>query len=68
VKSARRTAATTTWTSSRPIFAGEAIATELEHPGTYLAIRSVIYQSRAILMLIDSMAIRDAGRDETFSP
>ena len=49
-----------------PDFAGEAISTELEHPGTYLAIRSVIYQSRAILMLIDSLAVRDAGRDEDF--
>lgn len=49
-----------------PDFAGEAIATELEHPGTYLAIRSVIHQSRAILMLIDSLAIRDSGRDEDF--
>jgi hypothetical protein len=49
-----------------PDFAGEAISTELEHPGTYAAIRSVIYQSRAILMLIDSLAVRDSGRDEDF--
>lgn len=49
-----------------PDFAGEAISTELDHPGTYLAIRSVIYQSRAILMLIDSLAVRDTGRDEDF--
>jgi hypothetical protein len=49
-----------------PDFAGEAIATELEHPGTHLAISSVIYQSRAVIMLIDSLGVRDAGRDEDF--
>lgn len=49
-----------------PDFAGEAIATELEHPGTYRAIRSVIRNSRAILMLIDSLGVRDSGRDEDF--
>ncbi|MCP4193361.1 MAG: YcjX family protein [Planctomycetaceae bacterium] len=49
-----------------PDFAGEAIATELEHPGTYVAIREVIRRSRAVLMLIDSMSVRDSGRDEDF--
>ena len=49
-----------------PDFAGEAIATELEHPGTYTAIREVIRRSRAVLMLIDSISVRDTGRDEDF--
>jgi hypothetical protein len=49
-----------------PDFAGEAIAAELEHPGTYPAIREVIRRSKAILMLIDSMSVRDTGRDEDF--
>jgi hypothetical protein len=49
-----------------PDFAGEAIATELEHPGTHLAISSVIYQSKAVLVLIDSLGVRDSGRDEDF--
>ncbi len=49
-----------------PDFAGEAIATELEHPGTYRAIREVVRNSKAILLLIDSLGVRDAGRDEDF--
>lgn len=49
-----------------PDFAGEAIATELEHPGTHVAIGSVIAQSKAIILLIDSLGIRDEGRDEDF--
>src|SRR5690606_36312500 len=49
-----------------PDFAGEAIATELEHPGTHLAISSVIHQSKALILLIDSIGVRDSGRDEDF--
>jgi hypothetical protein len=49
-----------------PDFAGEAIAAELEHPGTHLAISSVIYQSKALILLIDSIGVRDSGRDEDF--
>lgn len=49
-----------------PDFAGEAIATELEHPGTHMAISSVIFQSKALILLIDSLGVRDAGRDEDF--
>jgi hypothetical protein len=49
-----------------PDFAGEAIATELEHPGTYRAISSVISQSKAVILLIDSLGVRDSGRDEDF--
>ena len=49
-----------------PDFAGEAIATELEHPGTHLAISSVIFQSKAVILLIDSLGVRDSGRDEDF--
>ncbi len=49
-----------------PDFAGEAIATELEHPGTHRAISCVVFQSKAIILLIDSLGVRDAGRDEDF--
>lgn len=49
-----------------PDFAGEAIAAELEHPGTHKAIASVIAQSKAIIVLIDSLGVRDSGRDEDF--
>ena len=49
-----------------PDFAGESIAAELEHPGTHPAIASVIGQSKAIILLIDSLGIRDSGRDEDF--
>jgi hypothetical protein len=49
-----------------PDFAGEAISAELEHPGTHRAIGSVIAQSKAIILLIDSLCVRDAGRDEDF--
>lgn len=49
-----------------PDFAGEAISAELEHPGTHRAIGSVIYQSKAIIVLIDSKCVRDSGREEDF--
>ncbi|MBJ42799.1 MAG: hypothetical protein CMJ80_05875 [Planctomycetaceae bacterium] len=49
-----------------PDFAGEAIAAELDHPGSHLAITSVISQSKSIILLIDSLGIRDSGRDEDF--
>ena len=49
-----------------PDFAGEAIATELDHPGSHVAIASVISQSKAVILLIDSLGIRDSGRDEDF--
>ena len=49
-----------------PDFAGEAIAAELDHPGTHRAIGCVIQQSKAIILLVDSLCVRDSGRDEDF--
>lgn len=49
-----------------PDFAGEAIAMEVDQPGTYPAIRSVVGQSHGMLILVDSRRARDAGRDEDF--
>lgn len=49
-----------------PDFAGEAIAIEVEQPGTYETIRSAVSNSAALMILIDSLRARDAGRDEDF--
>lgn len=47
-----------------PDLAGEAIGIEVDHPGTYPAIHSMVEQSRAILVLFDSVHVRDSGREE----
>jgi hypothetical protein len=47
-----------------PDFAGESITQEVERPGTYPAIRSVVRQSRGILFLCDSQRVRDASLNE----
>ncbi len=49
-----------------PDFAGEAISYELEHPGTFPVVDKVIRKSEGIVFLIDSLQIRDSGRDEDF--
>ena len=49
-----------------PDFAGEAIAIEIEHEGTYPTIRAVVDRSEALLVLFDSTRARDASRDEDF--
>ncbi len=49
-----------------PDFAGEAIALEVEQPGTYPTIRSVVRKSSPLLVLIDSQRARDAGREEDY--
>jgi hypothetical protein len=47
-----------------PDFAGEAIALEVDQPGMYPAIRSVIAKSLGILILCDSLKVRDEGLSE----
>ncbi|MFV1965790.1 MAG: hypothetical protein ACC628_10235 [Pirellulaceae bacterium] len=47
-----------------PDIAGEAIASEIERPRSQPAIRSVIAQSRGLMVLCDSIRVRDNGLDE----
>lgn len=47
-----------------PDFAGEAIAMEISHAGLYPAIRDVVEKSRGLLILCDSLKVRDAGPAE----
>lgn len=49
-----------------PDFAGEAIAVELEHHGTFETIRTAVSRSHAMMLLIDSQRVRDQGRDEDY--
>lgn len=47
-----------------PDFAGEAIAMEVNHAGMYPAISHVVTKSSGLLILCDSMRVRDAGSGE----
>jgi len=47
-----------------PDIAGEAIAMEIERPKSQPAIRSVIEQSRGMMVLCDSVRVRDNGLEE----
>ena len=47
-----------------PDFAGEAIAMEVNHAGTYPAIQHVVGLSSGLLILCDSMRVRDEGSAE----
>ena len=47
-----------------PDFAGEAVAMEVEQPGTYPAIQCVVAQSRGLLVLCDSMRGSEAPLNE----
>ena len=47
-----------------PDFAGEAIALEVNRAGSYPAIHQVVKKSTGILVLCDSMKVRDAGSGE----
>ena len=49
-----------------PDFAGEAIALEVEQPGSYPTIRSMVKKASSLLVLIDSQRARDAGREEDY--
>lgn len=49
-----------------PDFAGEAIALEVETPGTYPTIRSVVRKASSLMLLVDSQRARDCGRDEDY--
>lgn len=51
-----------------PDFAGEAIATELEQPGTYPAVSHIVQRTAAFLLLCDSVEVRDNGaREDLFA-
>ena len=51
-----------------PDFAGEAIATELEQPGTYPAVAHIVQRTAAFLLLCDSVEVRDNGaREDLFA-
>ncbi|WP_153556281.1 TRAFAC clade GTPase domain-containing protein [Roseimaritima sediminicola] len=47
-----------------PDLAGEAIAMEIEHPGTYPAVRHTVLKSAGVMLLCDSLRVRDAGSSE----
>ncbi|MEM7475493.1 MAG: hypothetical protein AAF483_10925 [Planctomycetota bacterium] len=47
-----------------PDFAGEAIASEITQPGLYPAVRHVVTRSSGILILCDSVRVRDEGAGE----
>lgn len=47
-----------------PDFAGEAIAMEVNQAGMYPAIQSIVSKSSGILLLCDSMRVRDEGSAE----
>ena len=49
-----------------PDFAGEAIALEVEQPGSYPTIRAMVRKAAALLVLIDSQRTRDEGREEDY--
>lgn len=49
-----------------PDFAGEAIALEVEQPGTYPTIRAVVRKAASLMVLIDSLRVRDEGREEDY--
>tara|TARA_R110002049_G_scaffold27321_2_gene93971 strand:+ start:28833 stop:29747 length:915 start_codon:yes stop_codon:yes gene_type:complete len=47
-----------------PDFAGEAIAMEVNQPGSYPAISDVVKKSAGVLILCDSLKVRDTGPGE----
>ena len=51
-----------------PDFAGEAVAAELEHAGSFPAISAVVSRSCGVLILCDSAEVRDSGpREDLFA-
>ena len=49
-----------------PDFAGEAIAHEIEQPGTYPTIRSIVTQAQGVLLLCDARSARENPLYEDF--
>ncbi len=47
-----------------PDFAGEAIATEISRPGLYPAVAHVVTRSSGLMILCDSVRVRDQGAGE----
>lgn len=47
-----------------PDFAGESLAQEIDHPNSYPAIRHVLEKAQGLLVLCDSMRVRDAALGE----
>ena len=49
-----------------PDFAGEAISFEMEQPGSFPVVGHVVKRSVSFVLLIDSIRVRDSGREEDF--
>ncbi len=47
-----------------PDLAGEAIAIEIENPGTFPTVREAVQKSSGVILLFDSEKVRDHGRSE----
>jgi hypothetical protein len=47
-----------------PDLAGEAIALEVDHPGSYPSIKSCVIHASAMIILIDAVRARDGGSEE----
>jgi hypothetical protein len=49
-----------------PDLAGEAIEAEIEHPGSFPAIKSCVSRAAAIVLLVDAANLQEHARDEDF--
>ena len=47
-----------------PDLAGESIAMELDHPGSFPAVRTCVANAEAIILLVDALRTRDDSSDE----
>ncbi len=47
-----------------PDLAGESIAMELDHPGSYPAVRTCVVHAQALIVLVDAVRARDGGSEE----
>ena len=47
-----------------PDLAGESVAMELDHPGSFPAVRTCVANAAAIIVLVDAVRARDCGTDE----
>jgi hypothetical protein len=52
------------WDLISPDIAGESIEMEMQHPGTFPAIAGTIAKSSGLMILCDSLRVRDAGPGE----
>ena len=49
-----------------PDMAGEAILQEAEHPNTYHVIRSLLKRCSSVMLLVDSVRVRNGNRQDEF--